>query len=182
MVLNPKSNCLIKRLRNACHIRTLLEMIQKAFTSRTNRSLESSNIKTGTLKWSWEDDNGCKHTFLIPDSYYVSEDKVRLLSPQHWAQSQSKSCKARTTCGERTNENECMLFWNNGHNKLHIDLNRENNVATFPMAHGYRHFAVFCSEAGLDPMTDDDLVAMPTSLISDDEDGHDEVAAPVPST
>ena len=43
----------------------------------------------GTIRWSWDDDEGCKHTFVIPKSYYIPEGKVRLLSPQHFAQSQS---------------------------------------------------------------------------------------------
>ena len=40
-------------------------------------------VWTGTIKWSWEDDQGMEHTFHIP------EGKVRLLSPQHWAQTWS---------------------------------------------------------------------------------------------
>ena len=136
-------------------------------------------VKMGTLKWSWDDDTGSRHTFLIPDSYYVPDGKVRLLSPQHWAQSQSKNRRLRATCGERTDGNECVLFWNNGRNNLHIDLSRHSNVATFPLAHGYKQFKVFCSEAGMDPTIDDDIVAMPTSLISDNEDNHDDVLTPV---
>ncbi len=50
--------------------------------------LHTTNIKVGTLKWSWEDDQGVVTTFRIPNSYYVPEGKVRLLSPQHWVQTQ----------------------------------------------------------------------------------------------
>ena len=38
------------------------------------------NIKVGTLKWYWEDDNSRIHKFTIPKSYYVLEGGVRLLS------------------------------------------------------------------------------------------------------
>jgi hypothetical protein len=91
-------------------------------------------VKMGTLKWSWEDNNGRSHTFLIPDSYYVPDGKVRLLSPQQWAQSQSKNRRLRATCGERTDGNKCVLFWDNGNHNLHIELSRQSYVATFPLA------------------------------------------------
>jgi type IV secretory pathway VirB3-like protein len=42
-----------------------------------------SSIHMGTLQWHWDDDQGVTHQFLIPNSYYVPEGKVRLLSPQH---------------------------------------------------------------------------------------------------
>jgi hypothetical protein len=37
--------------------------------------------KQGTLKWTFEDDEGVVDTFLIPDSYFVPDLQVRLLSP-----------------------------------------------------------------------------------------------------
>jgi hypothetical protein len=48
-----------------------------------------TNVQIGTIRWSWEDDNGVIYDFLIPNSYYVPDGKMRLLSPQHWAQTQS---------------------------------------------------------------------------------------------
>ena len=38
-------------------------------------------VKRGTLKWKWYNDNGRLHTFMIPNSYYVPECKMHLLSP-----------------------------------------------------------------------------------------------------
>ena len=49
---------------------------------------KTSGIKVGTLLWSWQDDAGMEHSFKIPNSYYVPQGKVRLLSPQHWAKHQ----------------------------------------------------------------------------------------------
>jgi hypothetical protein len=43
------------------------------------------NVSIGTLRWSWEDDQGRHHAFDIPNSYYVPDGHIRLLSPQHWA-------------------------------------------------------------------------------------------------
>jgi hypothetical protein len=47
----------------------------------------TANYK-GTVKWSIEDDDGRVHTWLIPDTYYNKSTPYRLLSPQHWAQTQ----------------------------------------------------------------------------------------------
>jgi hypothetical protein len=142
----------------------------------------TTNVHTGTLRWSWEDDSGRKFTFDIPDSYYIPEGKVRLLSPQHWAQSQSSKNRTRKSpCGERTDANECVLYWNHGHSTLHIPLGKRDNVATFSLAQGYSQFAAFCCEIdGADlcrhPM------ALPSGIISDDDadDVHDEVPVSTP--
>ncbi len=138
-------------------------------TTRTIKGFAGSrtvNVSIGTLRWEWEDDNGTTHTFLIPNSYYVPDGKVRLLSPQHWAQSQTSSRKKRESCGERTTGNGCELFWGEGFTKR-INLGN-NNVATFPMAPGFKQFAIFCEEAGIDAMSDD-TVAIPAGIISDSE-------------
>lgn len=91
------------------------------------------NVKMGTLKWIWEDDQGVATTFRIPNSYYVPNGGVRLLSPQHWAQTQQSkssrfakfakraSCECplvASHCGETTDSNRRVLYWNNGANKL----------------------------------------------------------------
>ena len=56
----------------------------------------TTNVQVGTLRWSWEDEMGKKHTFTIPNSYYVPDGQVRLLSPQHWSQTQTKSSQRAT--------------------------------------------------------------------------------------
>jgi hypothetical protein len=130
-----------------------------------------TNVKVGTLQWTWDDDLGKQHTFIIPNSYYIPDGKVRLLSPQHWAQTQNGKNQKRNknNCGEHTNGIECTLYWNGGDHKLHIPLGRRDNVATFPMSPGYKQFAAFCCEAGMD---DDSIepVAMPSGIISEDEE------------
>jgi hypothetical protein len=133
------------------------------------------NVKVGTLKWSWEDDQGCVHSFDIPESFYVPEGNVRLLSPQHWAQSQVTSKAKRRRFGERTNGNECVLFWGEGQERR-IELDKRDNVATFRLAPGNDQFKAFCCEAGLEEPFND-LIALPAGIISDDddEDVHDEV-------
>ena len=53
-----------------------------------------------------------------------------------------------------------------------MNLGYDNNVASFPLAHGYTQFKVFCCEADMDDPFGEPI-AMPTSVISDDE-GDDE--------
>ena len=129
----------------------------------------TTNIKVGTLKWSWEDDQGIVTTFRIPNSYYVPEGKVRLLSPQHWAQTQARHKQNQREFGERTDGNECVMFWDGGRHQKTIQLGKRDNVATFMLAPGYQNFKAFCCEADLnEPMSDP--IALPSGIISDDED------------
>jgi hypothetical protein len=55
----------------------------------------TANVQVGTLVWTWENDEGVTTTFRIPNSYYVPSGSVRLLSPQHWAQTQGQSRQDR---------------------------------------------------------------------------------------
>ena len=136
----------------------------------------TTNVQVGTLRWSWEDDLGSRHTFTIPNSYYVPDGQVRLLSPQHWSQTQTKHSQ-RERCGEYTNGRECVLYWKGGEHKLRIPLGKRDNVATFYLASGFEKFRAFCCEAALD-VTDKDVIAMPSGLVSDDDEEPEEQEAP----
>lgn len=37
---------------------------------------KTTNVQIGTLRWSWEDEMGRKHTFTIPNCYYVPDGRV----------------------------------------------------------------------------------------------------------
>ena len=127
------------------------------------------NVSQGTLIWKWTDDNGELHRFEIPNSYYVPEGKVRLLSPQHWAQSQKDEKPIQGT-GETTDAKNVTLFWNQRQNKLTVPINRKDNVATFKLASRYTKFHTFCAkcEVDMDHKHNDPLIADPT-LISNNE-------------
>ena len=129
----------------------------------------NGTVMTGTIQWEWCDDLGKAHKFTIPNSYYVPEGKVRLLSPQHWAQTQ----KDRTAgTGETTNAKECVLYWNGNENKLTIPLHKNTNIATFAMAPGYAEYDIYCQEVGITTRFDDEnIIRDPTvPMVSDDED------------
>ena len=90
-----------------------------------------NNHKTGTLRWQWSDDSGKMHTFEIPNSYYVPECELRLLSPQHWAQTRSHVDQATTRC--ITSSINVYLRWTKGDEnyELTLSLNKRGfNVGT----------------------------------------------------
>ena len=141
--------------------------------TKLNRAIKgfggTMNMSQGTLIWKWTDDNGELHRFEIPNSYYVPEGKVRLLSPQHWAQLQKDEKPIQGT-GETTDAKNVTLFWNQRQNKLTVPINQKDNVATFKLASGYTEFHTFCAECevDMDREHNDPLIADPT-LISNNE-------------
>ena len=142
-------------------------------------------VWTGTIHWDWEDDQGKIHTMVIPNSYYVPEGKVRLLSPQHWAQTR-KSSEKRGGAGEMTTGTEVVLFWNDRQSRRTIQIDTHgNNVATFHLASGYKQYHAYCKECGTerDRNYDKDPLlqhqAMPSMVISDDEGEDDETTYPI---
>lgn len=88
------------------------------------------NVYTGTIHWTWEDDEGVPHEMIIPNSYYVPEGKAILLSPQHWAQERQGKDKFGGA-GSMTTATQVILFWSN--HKYHKTIpiaTKGNNVAT----------------------------------------------------
>ena len=120
------------------------------------------------------------HKFLIPNSHYVPDEKVKLLSPQHWAKTQiGSSIKHREGIGETTYAHKTILFWNKGENALDVHLGEYDNVASFYLASGFSKFNLFCQKAEinyeqneLNPMHIED-----TQVISDKEDEVDHLVS-----
>ena len=112
---------------------------------------QTTRVKVGTIQWKWMDNDGRTHTFIIPNSFYVPEGGVRLLSPQHWARSTTGSSLKRVEgAGSETLGNKVTLFWGRRRYKLTVPLCRKTNVATFKSAPGHMSFQSFCHEAELD--------------------------------
>ena len=130
----------------------------------------NGTIMTGTIIWNWCDDTGRKYKFTIPRSYYVPEGKTRLLSPQHWAQTQKDKIKWGT--GEKTNSTECQLYWNGGKCKRTIPLHKGTNVATFSLAPGYANYDLYCQEAGMTTQIEEEELEVDkeVAMVSDSED------------
>ena len=129
-------------------------------------------VMTGTLRWKWTDDDGMEHKFLIPNSFYVPHGGVRLLSPQHWAQTQ-RDRRPMLGTGEWTDAEKCVLYWKQKRYKKTIYLDtKRSNVATMRLAPGYHKFSAFCTEVGIDSdirYEMDPIIAEPAE-ISDDEE------------
>ena len=125
---------------------------------------------SGTIKWQWLDDLGRAHEFKIPNSYYVPEGGVRLLSPQHWAQEQRRSNrKGQLKYGCDTSHNQSTLYWE-GSYKLTVPISTSNNVATFNLAPGFGKFKLFCEKAEIeyDKECVSPLMCNPVEYDSDD--------------
>ena len=116
----------------------------------------TTGVKVGTLLWSWLDDNGIEHKFKIPNSYYVPQGKVRLLSPQHWAKHNKQSSSKGRHHGtlSQTTSDSVILLWNNRKSKLTIPLSKDSNVANLYMTPGHNNYVAFCAEAGIDTEAD----------------------------
>ena len=144
--------------------------------SQTKRTIKGfggarvSNIMSGTIKWQWLDDLGRVHKFKIPNSYYVPEGGVRLLSPQHWAQEQRKSNrKGQLKYGCDTSHNQSILYWE-GNYKLTVPISTSNNVSTFNLAPGFGKFKLFCEKAEIeyDKECESPIMCNPVEYDSDD--------------
>ena len=132
-----------------------------------------SNIMKGTIKWKWCDDYGKVHSFNIPNSYYIPEGGVRLLSPQHWAQEQRKSNKKKDIpYGCNTTHQTSILYWNMDH-RLTVPIDLSNNVSTFSLVPGFGKFRLFCEKAEInyEKECDEPMMCQPVEM----EDGEDPI-------
>ena len=71
------------------------------------------------------------------NSYYVPDGKVRLLSPQHWAQQHDK-CNRRGSADETTTGMHTTLFWDDMKLTRMVPILRDdNNIATCHPTRGH---------------------------------------------
>ena len=136
---------------------------------------KTSNVFIGTIKWKFADDNGMVHTFRIPNSFYVPNGRVRLLSPQHWAQAQRDGKPIEGTGSETTRE-VCKLYWKQRRFQLTVPRDKETNVFTFRLAPGYNKYHAFTVIAGKQHDDDDNPIIAAPSIVSDDEAESDDEA------
>ena len=101
-------------------------------------------IQVGTLLWQWNDDQGQEQKFLIPNSFYIPSGKLRLLIPQHWAQTRQGYQKHAQ---EITDAQNLILSWGRSSYKLTTTLGKQNNVGTLYMTPGFNNFNLFYQAA-----------------------------------
>ena len=127
------------------------------------------NVFMGTIVWHIEDDQGRMHTIRLPNSLYVPEGGVRLLSPQQWAQvaKDHKPLPRGTRCV--TYDDEVILEWGQRKFRRTLKLDQHgSNVATIYTAPGFTKYAAY--EAKLDP---NHVYVMESNVVSDDEESQD---------
>ena len=114
------------------------------------------------------------HTFEIPNSYYVPACELRLLSPQHWAQTRLPVERATTRC--ITSPLNVYLRWTKGHEnyELTLPLNKKGyNVGTLYSHPGYNKYDLFGQAAEIKIADDKNPIAIPAHLISNDKDNEE---------
>ncbi|KAI2489524.1 hypothetical protein MHU86_25055 [Fragilaria crotonensis] len=97
---------------------------------RVNKKLKGlggtlTEIYSGTIKWSIEDDTGVPHDIVIPHGLYVKDSPSKLLSPQHWAQTAQdfKPLPRGTWCA--TYHDSIQLHWAQRQHTKTVRLNQE---------------------------------------------------------
>jgi Reverse transcriptase (RNA-dependent DNA polymerase)/GAG-pre-integrase domain len=126
----------------------------------------------GTVKWAIEDDHGRRHTWLIPDTYFHESTPYRLLSPQHWAQTQHDG---RGTWAA-TYQDAVELFWKGNRFSRSIPLSGSSNIALLRSAPGFTKMHAFCVEISTIKSDSfiDELLVLPTVAVTDDEESGSE--------
>ncbi len=108
-----------------------------------------SDIKgTGTFKFHIEDDKGGVHLIKIPSSKYVSDLKLFLLSPHHWAQEAKDHYPVLkgTRMGEE--DEALMLIWKQRkHRRTILYHPQTNTLRTAPALRTYHAFVALFEAA-----------------------------------
>jgi hypothetical protein len=129
----------------------------------------------GTLRWTFDDENGLSHIFLIPGSLYIPDSPARLFSPQHWAQERKDDVPVRNGTWQATFADHVLLVWGQQKYRKKIEFDK-SNVATFTTSAGCKNFRIFraCLDAEGDETASKDspgqYTAFDATLIEDDED------------
>jgi hypothetical protein len=90
---------------------------------------KSTALMQGTLKWTFKDNKGKAHSFLLPGSLYTPDIPVQLLLPQHWAQ---HNRDRHAHCD--TNADRIQLFWDGATQTVPLNA---GNVGIMRSASGY---------------------------------------------
>jgi hypothetical protein len=115
-------------------------------------SVEGYTVQTmmvtreGTVQWMFENNKGKVREVKITNSYLVPNSKVRLLSPQHWAQQVKDHYPTRQGTWNATDNNEIEIQWDQRKNtkEMPVDPNK-TDVVTLRTATGCSKFQAFAA-------------------------------------
>ena len=93
-----------------------------------------------TVKWKIEDNNNIIHTFIIPNTYYITAAPTRILSPQHFAQQMQDHKPHAKGMGCMTTSMTIVLFWNQRNFTKTVKLNPKLNIAMTNTAPGIKQY------------------------------------------
>jgi hypothetical protein len=101
----------------------------------------------GTIRWSIEDNDGTQHELDIPNSMYVPDGNMRLLSPQHWAAASTE----RTPTSADRDKFSSQQFWNRnilrwgeeGEYTRTVYNNKRSNVPIIYSSPSSQHYSAY---------------------------------------
>jgi len=102
----------------------------------------STSALKGTVQWDIHDDDGQRHSIVLPNTYYIESLPLRLLSPQHFAQVRKNQETSPTGTVSYTTADSVVLMWHNQRYQRTVRLNSAN-VAVFRSAPGYTTLMAF---------------------------------------
>ncbi len=124
-----------------------LRPVHKCFVKGFGGSMTPITHK-GTIVWKMLDDTGQQHNVTIPDSLFVPTAKIRLLSPQHWAQSAKAEGNPMHPVSCTTLDDRISITWNGGRYIKTIHLDPEgSNTATLWTKPGYDAYIAYSTES-----------------------------------
>ncbi len=138
-------NCCTRSISYNKHdfIESTLRPVNQCYVKGFGGSITPITQK-GTLAWKMMDDTGVQHEIQLPDSLLVPTSKIRLLSPQHWAQSAKSAGSDMHPVSCTTLDDRVSITWNGGkHTKtIHLDP-KGSNTATLWSIPGYDAYIAY---------------------------------------
>ena len=101
----------------------------------------------GTFIFNIEDDEGKTHTIRIPNSLYVPELPMSLLSPQHWAQEANDNTPIQHGTRMENFADGCKLIWNQLDFAKTIPFEVATNTPVFRTAPSTCSYCAFAASA-----------------------------------
>mmetsp|Transcript_19728 Transcript_19728/g.29954 ORF Transcript_19728/g.29954 Transcript_19728/m.29954 type:complete len:154 (-) Transcript_19728:206-667(-) len=125
----------------------------------------------GTVQWKIDDDDGQQHNITIPNTFYLPTVPLKLLSPQHWSQSEVRLSPQISEPKYITGSRVIELLWGENHQFCKtIPLSANSNVGTFCSVPGTKQFKAFRALMG--DIQDDQNFENPVCcrMVRDEED------------
>ena len=134
----------------------------------------TGKVYSCTIRWTVLDKQSRPHTFLLPNSYYIPEGGMKLISPQHWSQELMKQDKRNAARPPKvvSDNKRMIMYWNNWESQLEVDIDEQSNVGNLSLAPGYQQYKLFLQAAGVED-EDKNPITMPPNEVTDDEQSLD---------